>query len=868
MGTITPKSFWNSKIGALVVLVVPAIILLFGVYYERSLEQRAEHNARMHALHVISTIRAQVEGTINNNISLVEGLIAVVATQPEITQSEFEVLGKAVFQRPSQLRNIALARDMVISHMYPMKGNEKAIGLNYLAIPEQREAALRVRESGKVVIAGPINLVQGGVGLVARAPVFIRDTTAGEQNRFWGLVASVIDAEPFYQAAGLYETDHGLRVAVRGTDAHGENGAVFFGAKEIFDSDPVTAEVSLPVGSWQIAVVPVNGWQVQIADLWHRVATVLFALLATSFVLFWRRHLRERRESQIRLLHTQATLVAAMEQSPAGIMLADAPGGQIRMANLAAIRIQGLKEENVFDRPFVELARNTSFTHPDGRLFDLEELPLVRAIKKGESPQNVEIVVKKGKPTERWLLANAGPVRNADGEIIAGVSVFSDVTEVKHAEAQVRQQAYYDSLTNLPNRTFFMEELEKAIKRSSRQNTLAALLYIDLDRFKNVNDTLGHDIGDQLLREAAVRIRGLIRETDVVARLGGDEFTVILTDLIHADSATVIADKLIRHLAEPYNLFGHTVYSGASIGITFSPTDGTASNTLLKNADMAMYQAKDRGRNTFQFFTRAMTERAERFVAIEKDLRRALDRDELCLFYQPVFGVDKRELIGLEVLVRWQHPEKGLLGPDSFISVAEETGLIHQLGLWVLRNACQEAMATVERIGCLPPQIAVNVSSRQFRLGFGAATVSDVLEQTRFPSDRLSLEITESLLMEEDQRITDALRDIREMGVGLSVDDFGTGYSSLGYLRRFPVSVLKIDREFVRDLDNDERDANLVEAIIGIARSLHMRVVAEGVETEAQMEHLRSMECDYAQGYLLGRPMPMSELEATLNKAA
>lgn len=849
------------------VVVAPLLVVLLGFVYEAYLTQRAEQQLRLQTVNELATLRAQLEGAVNRNISLVQGLIAVIATHPDITQREFEHLGSEVFRRPAQLRNIGLARDMVISHMYPLKGNEAALGLSYLDSPQQRAAAVRVRDSGKMVVAGPLKLVQGGVGFIARAPVFVRDIETGATGRFWGLVSSVIDAKKLYRAAGLYDVPPGLRVAVRGTDGKGARGAVFFGEASVFDADPAMLDVTLPSGSWQIGAIPSGGWQAARPDAWQvHTATVVLAALAMMLTAAWRRNLRERALNEQRLAQTQATLLAALEQSPAGIIFVDAPSGHVRMANTAALKIRHLTEEAVYGHPFTDMVKVSPPYHPDGRPFDLDELPLARAIYHGESPRNLELILNKDTDSERWLLANAGPVRNDDGDIIAGVVVVTDVTEVKRAEEQIRQRAYYDSLTLLPNRTLFMEVLEKAVTRNTRQGKVLALMYIDLDRFKHVNDSLGHDLGDQLLCEAAGRIRQLVRESDTVARLGGDEFTVILTDLTHTDSATVIAEKLIKRLAEPYRLPGHDIYSGASVGITFSPDDGLSPATLLKNADMAMYQAKEHGRSTFQFFTQAMTDRAETFVAVEKDLRLALERGQLRLVYQPIFHIPSGKWAGLEALVRWEHPLWGLVGPDRFIPVAEETGLIQHLGTWVLGTACRETKALAKTLDCALPRLAVNVSSRQFRLGFDAELVSRTLQQTNFPPERLTLEITESLLMEEEERIMCTLTALREMGVGLSVDDFGTGYSSLGYLRRFPVSVLKIDREFVRDLGSDPRDANLVEAIVSIARNLQMRVVAEGVESEEQLALLERIGCEYAQGFLLGRPLVCEDLVRFLRR--
>ena len=425
---------------------------------------------------------------------------------------------------------------------------------------------------------------------------------------------------------------------------------------------------------------------------------------------------------------------------------------------------------------------------------------------------------------------------------------------LKQSEEQNRVRANYDAVTGLPNRANFIEHLGEAVARGQRSRTLFALLYIDLDRFKTINDTLGHDIGDQLIKQVGVRIRESVRNTDLVARLGGDEFTVLLADMSDVMHASLIAKLIVDRLAVPFQLGGHEVYTSASIGITVYPTDSEDASTLLKNADMAMYQAKERGRNTFRFFTTVMTEQARQFLEIDNDLRRALEQSELYLEYQPIYDLEHNLVSGVEALMRWYHPEKGMITPDRFIPVAEETGLIVEMGRWALGQACRDAMRWLNLAPDAAPYLAVNVSMRQFKSGFGKEQVESVLQETGFPADRLVLEITESLLMEEDERVHEALEDFRNMGVELAVDDFGTGYSALNYLRQFPVSILKIDRSFIEDMVAVRSEARLVETIIAMAKGLNLRVVAEGVETVEQQDALRELHCGMAQGFLLGRP--------------
>ena len=454
------------------------------------------------------------------------------------------------------------------------------------------------------------------------------------------------------------------------------------------------------------------------------------------------------------------------------------------------------------------------------------------------------------------------------GLVLLGLRLQKMVFALRDSEEQIRYRANYDSLTDLPNRPNFIEHLSEAIVRSRRNDGQTALLFIDLDRFKTINDTLGHDYGDELIRLVGLRIREEIRETDMVARLGGDEFTVLLTEMKDEFHASLIAKNIIARLSEPFMLHGHEIHTGASIGITVCPDDGIDTHTLLKNADMAMYEAKDQGRNTFRFFTRQMTEQARQFLELDKDMRRAMAQEEFEICFQPIFDLNTRALKGVEALLRWQHPLKGLIMPDEFVMVAEETGLIDEIGRWVLQQACQKALPWLERGVDDDFYLAVNISMRQFKSGFDAELLTGILDETGFPAQNLVLEITESLLMDNDARTKNTLNTIRRIGVRLAVDDFGTGYSALSYLREFPVNTLKIDRSFVHEIAIKNSDRRLVEAIVVMSHSLGLVVVAEGVETAEQDALLRELHCDLVQGNFYSRPIEAEDISELLSDGA
>ena len=459
---------------------------------------------------------------------------------------------------------------------------------------------------------------------------------------------------------------------------------------------------------------------------------------------------------------------------------------------------------------------------------------------------------KSGEIYPEWLTINA--VRDEDAQLVNYVAVFSDISGIKQSQAQLAHLAHHDPLTDLPNRLLFHDRLGHALSRADRDGSQLAVLFIDLDRFKHINDSLGHLAGDGLLQEVARRLTGAVRREDTVARMGGDEFTLLLEDLRRPEDAAVLARKLLEALGDPYAIAGRELFVTASVGISLYPRDGQSAEELVRNADAAMYQAKDAGRNGYHFYTPQLTAAALQRVHLEADLRRALGRGELVVHYQPQIELGSGRLIGAEALVRWRHPEQGLIAPDRFIHLAEDTGLIIELGELVLRAACRQAMDWLAS-GVPIERIAVNVSAQQVQRSDFVGTVRDVLADTGLPPRHLELEVTETFIMGQAEEGIRALHQLREMGVRLAVDDFGTGYSSLGYLKRLPIHMLKIDRSFVSELHGDSEDLAIAKAVIALGRTLGLQVIAEGVEHDDQAGLLLAEGCHYAQGYLFGRPL-------------
>ena len=438
------------------------------------------------------------------------------------------------------------------------------------------------------------------------------------------------------------------------------------------------------------------------------------------------------------------------------------------------------------------------------------------------------------------------------------VATYTDITERREFEGRMRHLALHDVLTGLPNRTLFHDRLEQALAVAGRHEDGVAVLFIDLDRFKDVNDTLGHDFGDKLLTEMAVRLRDATRDTDTAARLGGDEFGVIQTGLEEADQAAVLAQRVIDALAKPIQLAGRTLFVTASVGVTLFPEDGKEPEALLKNADLAMYAAKSEGRNRYRYFLPRMNEQVRERRKLEEELFQAIERKELVLHYQPIVELQEQSTVGVEALVRWEHPERGILPPSEFLRVAEEAGLIDRLSEWVLREACRQTKDWHEA-GFGDLILSVNVSPQYFGHSGMLRTVCEALERNHLDPRFVQIEITESAIMVDPEAAVGTLQSLRQRGFDIAVDDFGTGYSSLGYLRRFPVDTLKIDRAFISDLPGDQEAAVLVKTIINLGLSLGLKVVAEGVETAEQGEFLQQEHCHQAQGYYYARPLPAED---------
>lgn len=765
---------------------------------------------------------------------------------------------------------------VVVEYVEPMRGNEAAFGYDMLSDAIRRQAVEQARDTGEPVATAPIRLMQGGVGLQFIVPIYRNDmpvlTVSQRQDAFIGVVVAVFNATSL-MAGALHPATLG-KLSIRILDIGADN-AHSAAATLIFDSMQLPHAVvrSSPGLHKQVILNPGRRqWRIEITALpslgRERGQTVPLLVLtgggAISLLLFGiallfaarRTALHQADELAAHLRSQEETLRLAaqvFDSSAEGIVFTDA-NAKIVAVNNAYTEITGYSKEEI-------LGQNPRLFQSrwQGREFYDE---MWQALKTdGHWEGEIWDRRKDGSLYAQWLTINA--IRDERGETTHYVGICADITERKQAQERIQHLAYHDPLTDLPNRLLLQDRIGLAIAEAQRNHTMVAVLFLDLDRFKTINDSLGHLVGDKLLQHVAQRLATCLHEADTISRIGGDEYVIVLPNIAETSKVADTAHEILTVLATPVVVDGQTFHTSASIGISLYPNDGQDVQTLMKYADTAMYHAKENGRNNFQFFTPQLNLWASERLAMENDLRQALEQGQFLLHYQPQVDAVSGRVVGLEALIRWQHPDKGMMSPSGFIPIAEETGLIIPLGEWLLRNVCEQGVLW-QRQGLDTVPIAVNLSAVQFRQTTLVETIAGILADTGLPPQLLELEITESMLMQPSDPNAAVLERLSGMGIKLSIDDFGTGYSSLSYLKGFPIDKLKIDQSFVRDIITDPDDAAIVTAIIALARSLGIEVVAEGVETRQQRDFLYRQGCHLYQGFLCAKPMPAANVAAYL----
>ena len=751
---------------------------------------------------------------------------------------------------------IGLSPGGVICCVVPRAGNENSIGFNQLEDIVQNKEARRARDTRKLTLAGPVQLAQGGLGVVGRLPIYLGQ--GDDTQVFWGFSYVTLRFPQALESARLeLLRDRGYAYELwRKNPETGERQRIEAWQPEAL-RDPVGRDLELPNGAWTLSLAPTRGW-VQRSGLMLEglVGAAFSALLA---YLAWLLYAMRLRDLELEALVAQRTSEILAAQRHLQATISAIPDLMFEVDLDGRYYSTHSPREELLARPSKELLGRTVHDVMPQAQADRVLQALQEAHVKGWSMgAQICLPLDMG---ERWFELSVARKASATGEGPRFVVISRDVTDNKLAEEKVLQLAHFDALTGLPNRSLLADRCQQALGAAQRHGQCVALLFLDLDHFKNINDALGHRVGDALLCAVAQRLSGLLREQDTIARLGGDEFILVLPDT-DAVGAAHVAEKLLRAADQPFDIDAHELVITPSMGIAMYPQDGKDFDTLSRCADAAMYIAKQGGRNHYRFFTAEMQADSDRSLLLENALRRALERNQLYLHYQPQVCVASGAIVGAEALLRWEHPELGRVSPAEFIPVAESSGMILPMGDWVLQTATRQLREWMDQGYALT--MAVNVSLVQFRQADFPQRIGQILQDAGLPPHCLELELTEGVAMTDPALAIDTMDRLHQQGVLLSIDDFGTGYSSLNHLKKFKVYKLKIDQSFVRDIADDPDDRGIVSAIISMAQGMDMRTIAEGVETAEQLAFLQDHGCMEVQGYLFGRPMAARDFGALL----
>lgn len=851
------------------------VVVAAGVFADHQNQMVYQQGLRATAAHRLDLIRAKLEGNINGDILLVRGLISTIATEPNMGPQRFETLAKSLFKQKSQIKEVAGAPNLVVSLVYPVKGNEKAIGLDYRTSDAQRESVLRARDEGTLVFAGPVKLVQGGEAFIARFPVYYN---SADLRRFWGVVSAVIDVKQLYQSSGVLDPDLNIDLAISNLDGLDKPPVRFYGDRAVLDNHPVTARIDLPGVAWQLAAVPKAGWNKSPPDAWWmRAVFVLAGLLILAPMVFLGRMLGERqrhnkemklREGQLERLSRRLSL--ALDTSRVGVW---------EMEIVANRLVWDDRMNELYGQPRDGAPRNYSHWH--GALHPADRDRAVAEYQKALDTKstyqsNYRVVTPSGEMRNiraigRYYEDGEGVARilGVNWDVSADVALTEDLkrakslTEARNAELEaakgrIEHNSLHDSLTDLPNRRYLDDVLTRHATLCAMSGGSAALLHIDLDRFKQINDTLGHAAGDAMLVHASNILKYCVRKSDFVARIGGDEFVVVCLSQGCNDDLARLADRIIEDMRRPVFYEGHECRFGVSVGIATEAGPVVDPQRLMINADIALYRAKSRGRNRHEFFTDVLQAEIVRNKQIADDILSGLERAEFTAYYQPQFNARTLDIVGVEALVRWHHPGAGMLAPNAFLAIAEELNVVATIDAMILDQTLAH-LADWRAAGLAIPRASVNVSSRRLH----DENLINGLRKLDIPPATISFELVESIYLDEsDEIVSWNIDQIKDLGIDIEIDDFGTGYASIVSLLKLSPRRLKIDRQLVIPITGSRGQRQLVSSIVDIGKSLGVEIIAEGVETMEHARLLADLGCDVLQGYALARPMSASEIEA------
>ena len=822
---------------------------------------------RVDVLAKLNVVRAKLEGKVYGNFQLVRGLVAAIATEPDMSHARYDALAANVFSVDTELRNIAAAPNLVVEYVYPLQGNQEALGLDYRLQPLQRQAALRARDERKLILAGPVDLLQGGQGIIGRYPVFI-ESDSGE--RFWGLVSGVVDVDKLYRSAGLLDDDLGIEIAIKGRDGLGEAGSVFFGAASLSEREPAVADVLLPSGSWRLMAIPKNGWVEAGPDVW--LGRGIMAALTTMLLIpvFVASRLTQEKQRNLRELQMMSErFKVALDASAVGVWDMNLDSRLVKW-DARVHEIYGVHNDGA--------ARNTgqwlSSLHVEDRERACRDFESA-AVSGGSYSSQFRIVRPDG---EIRFVRSRGIVMGphmvgAEWDITADVQLNqaleqarrlseSKNAELELAKSRIEHNALHDPLTGLPNRRFLDERLPLTLEQSVAGQRYAAILHIDLDRFKQINDTLGHAAGDAMLVHASEVLSAAVGPGDFVARIGGDEFVILCTRFDDMDGLEQLANGIIAAMREPVEYNGHMCRFGVSVGIAVSRDGDADAKQLLINADLALYRAKRNGRNRLELFDNALQLEIMHGKMLADDLLGGLERDEFVVHYQPQFDATTLQIVGAEALVRWNHPIRGVLAPATFMKVAEELNVVSAIDRLVLLQAKRDYDGWLAD-GLIAPRLSVNVSARRLE----DPHLLDGLRELNLPPGVFSFELVESIFLDDTDEVRAwTVGQIKALGIDIEIDDFGTGHASIVSLMTLEPKRLKIDRQLIAPVVDSAAQRELVRSIIDIGKSLGIEVVGEGVETEGHIRTLQAIGCDVLQGYAFCKPVTESKLRTFLQR--
>ncbi|PCH62026.1 MAG: hypothetical protein COC19_03470 [SAR86 cluster bacterium] len=825
------------------------ISVIFIVFAEQRLERNFlyEYEAKIELdmTRQLNYISSNFSGMMSQKSAIINGLVAHIVTNPELTEESFERYSRAVFSKESFLKNIAVAPDLVISMIYPLKGNEAAMGFDYERNELQSDSVRRAVESKELIITGPVQLVQGGSAFIGREAVFINE-------KLWGIVSATLSSEVLYRRAGLLNPDITIDVTIRGGYGLYGDATVFYGDEGIF-SDPRALNTSIVVGedNWYLAANPKQGWNYVGSNLWLlRFSAIALLVVFLLYLAFRQRELNKVAQFEMRIYQNESLLRDVGKMALIGGWRVTSDRKIVQCSEQAAI-LMGVKygeRETIIDEvmqgfPSKQAEVFTSaFTEAitTGAAFDIE-------------------IYRNGVQSEKYWLKFIGDTALQEDGRYEVIGAVQNISERKVLSEVIQRQATFDLLTDLPNRFLFNDRLNEVVHRAARDNTQLAVLFVDLDKFKPVNDSLGHQAGDEFLKMVAARMQSSIRVSDTLARYSGDEFTIILQDITSLASVLTIVEKVLANINKPYTLNDMQIFCSASIGIAMYPEDALEADDLVSMADHAMYEVKLSGGNGWHFFTKQMQEKSKRRHFLHNELQQAVAKKELDVFYQPIVNVKDQKIVKYEALVRWFDKDGNLMPTEEFISIAEESGLINEIDRFVLKKS-SDFLIQYGKINGVQIGLTVNLSPRIFTSRDDSVELWLGLVRGICNSIDLTVEITERLLTQDTDRALDVLQKLKTCGASVAIDDFGTGYSSLSYLTKFPIDYIKIDRSFIQNLDTDPAAKMLTDTIINLAKKMQLQVIAEGVEKLSHFEYLAEKGCEYAQGYYLGRPQSEQSL--------